>query len=106
MTTTMKTVESLVLDMREDYYEVAVYSSTEEEPIEMFLAYGTPDEIASIMDATLDGLDYDDSDWSQLSACISYDFDGMTFDILYMSDLTSMDYDVLASREDIEKLID
>ena len=95
----------LAENLREDYYELALFEDGEEDAVETMLVYGAPvSGIVDIMDATLFNSGYGDADWSKMSACITYPGEDYDYDLLYMSDLTEPYYDVIADAETLEAL--
>ncbi len=100
----MENINELAENLREDYYTVGLYTEGEEDMIESLLIYGSPMDIVSTMDATLINAGYEDEDWSKMSACISYETGNYEYSLLYMSDLTGPEYEVMADREVLEAL--
>lgn len=95
----------LAENLREDYYEVALFMEGEEDAIEQMWQYGAPvDGIVDIMDCTLQNSGYGDEDWSKMSACITYPGEDYDYDLLYMPDLTDPAYEVIADFEVLEAL--
>lgn len=96
----------LAENLREDYYMVYLFTeeSNQYEDYDMsFLMYGTPIGIVSTMDAVLMNAGYGESDWSTMSAVITYDQEEV-HDILYMSDLTGPEYEIVTDTEVLEAL--
>lgn len=97
-------INDMVDNLREDYYEVALFMEGEEDAVEVFYDFGTPVDIVFCMDATLDSYGYGNEDWSKMSACITFPGESRDYDLLYMSDLTEPVFDVIADKEVLEAL--
>ena len=93
-------MEELFDNLREDYYEVALYKEGEEDYIETFETYGTPKDLVSIMDSILIDLGYGDEDWSKMSAAIGFD----DWTIVYMPSLDGPEYEFVSDIEAFEAL--
>ena len=95
----------LAENLREDYYEVALFMEGEEDAVETMWQYGAPvNGIVDVMDCTLMNACYDRKDWSKMSACITFPGEYRDYDLLYMPDLTEPMYEVIADVDVLEML--
>lgn len=94
--------EELFHNLREDYYDVTLYrhGDPEDEEIESFLCYGTPEDIVLTMDCLLENKGYEYDEWASMSAAIGYD----DWTIAYMPSLDEPTYEFVSDVEAFEAL--
>lgn len=95
--------EKLFHRLREDYYDVTLYrwNDPEDEELDYFTIYGTPESIIGLMDSLLMTSGYENDDWSHMCAAISYnDF----WTIAYMPSLDCPEYEFVSDIVAFEEL--